>query len=86
MEMIEKYPDKPWNWGYISMNEFQKDKELFIEEAYNKYIAAYKIQQWWKHITMSPYYAIGRKFIDRDGLALLNEYNEMAKQKISNTI
>ena len=61
------------------MNEFQKDKELLFEDAYKKYLAAYKIQQWWKHITMSPYYAIGRKFIDRDGQELLNEYNEMTK-------
>ena len=79
MEFIINNPDKPWNWETISKNKFEKDKELFIEEAYKKHLAAYKIQNWWKHITMSPYYAIGRKFIDRDGLALLNEYNEMTK-------
>ena len=71
--------DKPFDWGNISTNKFEKDKELFIEEEYRKYLAAYKIQNWWKHITMSPYYAIGRKFIDRDGQELLNEYNEMTK-------
>ena len=76
MDIIRDNPDKPWHWEAISENEFQKEKQLFIEDAYKKYIAAYKIQQWWKHITMSPYYKIGRKFIDRDGQALLNEYNK----------
>ena len=28
-------------------------------------MAAYKIQQWWKNITMSPHSAIGRKFINK---------------------
>ena len=65
MDFIRENPDKDWDWNYISSNEFQKEKQLFIENAYNKYIAAYKIQQWWKHITMSPHYKIGRKFINR---------------------
>ena len=64
-DIIQENPDKPWNWNSISRKTFQKDKESFIEEAYKKYLAAYKIQNWWKHITMSPYYAIGRKFIDK---------------------
>ena len=49
----------------LSIKTFQKDKELFIEEEYRKYLASYRIQQWWKHITMSPHYAIGRKLINK---------------------
>ena len=49
--------------GYL-LTEAASD-ELAKEEAYKKYLAAYKIQQWWKHITMSPHYAIGRKFINK---------------------
>ena len=30
-----------------------------------KNIWRYKIQQWWKHITLSPDYAIGRKLINK---------------------
>jgi hypothetical protein len=26
MEFIEKYPDKPWDWSYISNNTFKKHK------------------------------------------------------------
>ena len=65
MDIIKDNPGKPWDWERISSNKFQKDKKLFIEEAYKKYLAAYKIQNWWKHITMSPYYKIGRKFINK---------------------
>ena len=79
MDIIRENLDKHWNWNNISRKTFQKDKESFIEDAYKEHLAAYKIQQWWKHITMSPYYKIGRKFIDRDGQALFNEYNEMIK-------
>ena len=76
MDIIRENPDKPWNWRLISENEFQKEKELFIENAYKEHLTAYKIQNWWYKITMSPYYKIGRKFIDRDGHVLFNEYNK----------
>ena len=75
MDIIRENPDKPWDWKGLSYNEFKKGKELFIEEAYKKHLASYKIQNWWKHITMSPYYAIGRKFIDRSTNELMDEYN-----------
>ena len=29
MEIIEKYPDKPWNWNGISFNVFKINKEQF---------------------------------------------------------
>jgi hypothetical protein len=41
---------------------------MFYEEKviiYRKYLAAYKIQQWWFNITLSPEYVVGRKFINR---------------------
>ena len=79
MDIIRENLDRPWHWKAISLNKFQKEKELFIEKSFTKYMTTYKIQQWWFKITMSPYYKIGRKFIDRDGQALLNEYNEMMK-------
>ena len=72
MDIIKGNPYLPWDWGREWPPKSEKDKELFIEEEYKKYLVAYKIQQWWKHITMSPYYAIGRKFIDRDGLELFS--------------
>ena len=76
-DIIREKPDKPWNWEWISLNKFQKEKQLFIEKSFTKYLSAYKIQQWWLHITMSPYYKIGRKFIDRSTNELMDEYNGM---------
>lgn len=42
-----------------------KSYEEFFEEKAREYLAAYKIQQWWFYITMTPEYKIGRKFIDK---------------------
>jgi hypothetical protein len=41
-----------------------KFKEYY-EQRWREYMAVYKIQQWWKYITISPNYAIGRRFIER---------------------
>jgi len=38
-----------------------------------EYMAAYQIQQWWYHITMSPHYSIGRKMIEKRRMAVLAE-------------
>ncbi len=47
MDIIDKYLDKPWDWESISCNEFTKEKELFTERCVRKYLAAYRIQQYW---------------------------------------
>ena len=52
---------------------FKNDKKLFLEEGYKKYMAAYKIQQWWYKITLSPEYKIGRKMINSKYDELFNE-------------
>ena len=65
--------DEEWDWDRVVETEFKKDKELFIEQEYRKYLAAFKIQQWWKHITISPHTKIGRKFINSKYDELFNE-------------
>ena len=70
---IKENPDTNWEWHWISRNTFSKEKEIFIFNEYIKYLAAYKIQQWWKHITLSPHYKIGRKFIEKKYDDLFNE-------------
>lgn len=55
------------------MNSFEKEKELFINRKKREYIAAYKIQQWWYKVTMSPEYVIGRKFIEKRRAELFEE-------------
>jgi len=41
-----------------------------IDKYAIEYMAAYRIQQWWYKITLSPEYVVGRKFINR-------KYDEM---------
>ena len=45
--------------------DFKKDKDIFLNKKRREYMAAYKIQQWWYMITLSPYYKIGKKFIEK---------------------
>lgn len=45
---------------YINFNY-----ELLFEIKAREYMAAYKIQQWWKHILLSPHTKVGQKFINK---------------------
>ena len=65
IEIIRDNPDKPWNWNFISMNPFTKEKEAFINRRSREHMAAYKIQEWCLQIIVSPHYKIGRTMIDR---------------------
>ncbi len=65
IKFIKENLDKPFKWDQLSKLTFEKEKNVFLTKKYREYLAAYKIQQWWKHITMSPHYAIGRKFINK---------------------
>ena len=63
IEWIEKFPCE-----YI--DEYY---DTIYENCVREYMAAYKIQQWWFKITMSPHYKIGRKFINRSYQKLCDE-------------
>ena len=73
MEFIEKYPDKPWDWDNISKNPFSYEKKLFIEKQMRKYLAAYRIQQYWGKALTNPSCTIGRNKINRNYDELFNE-------------
>ena len=47
------------------LKDINFDFEVLYELKAKEYMAAYRIQQWWKHITLSPKYAIGRKMINK---------------------
>ena len=63
--MISQHPDKLWNWTILYQTTFEKEKQHYIEKEMRRYLAAYKIQQWWYKVTLSPEYVVGRKFINR---------------------
>ena len=66
IDIIEKYPDKPWDWNCISSNPFKYEKELFIEKRMKEYLSAYRIQQYyWKGIC-NPHCQIGYNKVNRD--------------------
>jgi hypothetical protein len=77
MDIIEKYPDKPWSWCYISRNKFLKEKNLFTEKQMRKYLAAYRIQQYWDKALTNPSCTIGRNKINRNYDELFNEDGSM---------
>ena len=55
----------------VILNSHIVERNRFFEKCYREYNAAYRIQQRWYHNTVSPEYAIGRKFINRTYDALL---------------
>ena len=38
MDIIEKYPDKPWCWKFISKNDMTEGKKLWIKKKVNAVI------------------------------------------------
>ena len=65
MEMIDKYPDKPWNWNYISYNKFTKEKELFYQKYYRIYLATFRLQQYFNRMYDNPQYLFCRNRLDK---------------------
>ena len=57
----------------VCANTFDLEKKLFYEQKMKEYLAAYRIQQWWFKITMSPHYLIGRKMIEKRRLKVLED-------------
>ena len=64
-DIIRQTADEPWDWDEISANTFPYEKESFLLQRLNRYMAAYRIQQWWFKISLSPQYKIGRKLIEK---------------------
>ena len=38
MEIIEKNPDKPWNWYYLSIAKFNKEKQSYLLHKQREYV------------------------------------------------
>ena len=73
MDIIERYPDKSWNWSSISRNPNIYEKELFIEKRMKEYLAAYRIQQYYLTALCDPYCRIGFNKVNRDYDKLFTE-------------
>ena len=54
------------NFDYIHTNPFDKIRETFIEKEYNKYLMAYRIQQYWNKAYSIPTNPICQRKQKRD--------------------
>ena len=63
--MIQKNPDKPWNWHLVSQNKFIKEKELFYHKYYRIYMATFKLQQYFNRMYDNPKYLFCRNRLDK---------------------
>ncbi len=52
------------------------EKREFEVKKKREYLAAYKIQQWWLFITMSPEYAVGRRRIEKEFVEMFPDASE----------
>ena len=68
MEIIEKYPNKPWNWYRISSNKFKYNKELIL-----KYIG--KCRKIYKKYKRLNRIKILKTYICRDLLSTILNYD-----------
>ncbi len=68
-DIVEKHPDKPWDWFILSRNEnmlMSKSDEI---KMYRQYFASKRIQRKWKICISNPSYKICKK-------RLMREFNE----------
>ena len=65
INFIERHLDKPWDWSSISENIFIKEKELFYQEWYRKYLAVFRIQQYYNRAIDNPAYKLCRDVFNK---------------------
>jgi hypothetical protein len=70
MNDIKENPDKPWVWTWITQNIFTLSKQVFIHTEYRRYLASYRIQQWWLRLRLDPRHPVGQKRLEREAEAL----------------
>jgi len=61
---IEKFPDKPWDWGCLS-EQTSKEKELFYEKYYRIYMATFRLQRYFNRMYDDPEYLFCRNRLDK---------------------
>jgi hypothetical protein len=61
------------NYDIIYLNPFDKIRETFIEKEYNKYLMAYRIQQYYSNALCNPYTVLGIRKINRNYDEFFNE-------------
>ena len=55
-----------WDWVCISKNSFAKEKELFYQREYRKYMAVFRLQQYFNRMYDNPRYKFFRDRFNRN--------------------
>ncbi len=66
LDFVVKNIDKPWDWYKISGVRFKTEKQAHRISEYRRYLAAYRIQQWWYRIRMDPRHPVGIRRLERE--------------------
>jgi hypothetical protein len=69
-DFIDRYIDKGMNWDHISRSLFETERTNHKLVEYKRYLAAYRIQQWWHRIRLDPHHPVGRRRLEREYEAL----------------
>lgn len=72
MKFVESHHEYEWYTSGVTHNKFSKNKELFMIEEALKYMAVYKIKNWWKKIYYSPNTKVGKRRLMKSYNALLD--------------
>ena len=60
-EIVKDNPDKPWDWSYLSQNQFKINKEIFIERKLKEHMMVFRIQCRWRRANYDPKYKLCKK-------------------------
>jgi hypothetical protein len=66
MDFIESHLNESWDWKSISQHRFMHDRLKFTEKEYRRYLAAYRIQQWWLRLRLDPRHPVCKKRLERE--------------------
>ncbi len=69
-DFIDKHIDKGLNWDHISKSLFETERTNHRLAECKRYLAAYRIQQWWHRIRLDPHHSVGRRRLEREYTAL----------------
>ena len=55
--------DKEWCWSQLSVNDFKKEKEMFMERKMREHMMAFRIQTRWRKANYDPEYELCKRRI-----------------------
>lgn len=57
---------QPWDWDWLAGNPMNGDRIEFTIRVYYRYLAAYRIQQWWHKLRLDPRHPVCQRRLERE--------------------